>query len=81
MERDDPPAYTQVVGGAVGGLKRGDVSRIVANLLQECRDQEIKVMIRPERVGVRYEVEWRYVEFDRESKRWRPVSEFDRGRE
>lgn len=70
---DEIQRYTQQLGGAVGGLQRGDVQRVVDNLLDQCQGREVEVTVRPEVIGGYYSVEWRYLEFDREETCWKPV--------
>jgi len=72
---DEQPQYTEVLGGAVGGLKREDVPRVVSNLLQECRDREVELTIRPEVIGGYYTVEWQYVELDQDGMGWEPLAD------
>jgi len=67
-----------MLGGAVGGLKRGDVPRVVRNLLQECREREVAVTIRLEVVSGYYAVKWQYVAFNEEVQGWEPLAELPR---
>lgn len=69
----ETPQDTEELGGGVGGLSREDVSEIVDSLLQQYRDRVVKIKIRPEIVSGYYSIEWRYLEFDREETRWKPV--------
>lgn len=75
---NDRPRYTTLLGGAVGGVAKEDVPRIVANLLA-ARDQEIEFTIRPERVGSKYTIAWTTLHFDREAQKWVPL--YDRSAE
>lgn len=49
--------YSDLLGGAVGGIAKKDVAKIVANLLAD-RETDIELWIRPERAGWGYTVEW-----------------------
>lgn len=63
-----------MLGGAVGGLKRGDVPRVVDNLLDQCREREVQLMVRPERVGDQYMVAWQHLVFDEDAQAWEPLA-------
>lgn len=64
-----------MLGGAVGGLDRSDVPRVVSNLLEGCREREVELTIRPEVIGGYYTVEWQYLEFDGEVQDWQPLAD------
>lgn len=74
MRREDDARYTEVLGGAVGGLRAADVAQVVTNLL-EGRDRRVRLVVHPEAVpgSTRYAVEWRYLRFDAEALEWEPV--------
>jgi len=72
---DEQPRYTEVLGGAVGGLKRGDVPRVVGNLLDQCREREVAVTVRPESVSGYYSVEWQYLVYDEDGQAWEPLAD------
>lgn len=74
---NEKPPDTQVLGGAVGGLDRGDVPRIVRNLLQDRRQREIELTIRPEVIGGYYTVEWQYLTDTAAAGDWTPRTEDD----
>lgn len=74
---DESGRYTQLLGGGIGGLGLSEVSGVVENLLGECGDREVEITVYPEVVGGYYSVEWRFVEFDRNSMSWEGLE--DRG--
>ena len=68
----DPPRYTELLGGAVGGVAKADVPQIVANLLR-AREHELEFTIRPERAGTGYTIAWTTLRFDQDAREWIPL--------